>query len=109
MNGIRSPRAQPEGESGLEIGNRKRYKARFFQWFLPYGTRSVYGIQYPGPYPPVGGVWDRSEDSPKARRVKTTGRFGGPSLLRTPEGEPILPNTLAELKHDMDRRRLVRR
>src|SRR6478736_2316771 len=28
--------------------------------------------------------------------------------LRTPEGEPIPPNTLAELKHDMERRRLVR-
>jgi hypothetical protein len=28
--------------------------------------------------------------------------------LRTPEGEPIPPNTLVELKHDMERRRLVR-
>src|SRR6202030_3801297 len=28
--------------------------------------------------------------------------------LRTPEGEPIPPNTLADLKHDMERRRLVR-
>ena len=28
--------------------------------------------------------------------------------VRTPEGEPIPPNTLAELKHDMERRRLVR-
>jgi transposase len=28
--------------------------------------------------------------------------------LRTPEGEPIPPNTLAELKRDMERRRLVR-
>src|SRR5262250_1892720 len=28
--------------------------------------------------------------------------------LRTPEGEPVPPNTLAELKHDMERRRLVR-
>jgi hypothetical protein len=28
--------------------------------------------------------------------------------LRTPEGEPILPHTLAELKRDMERRRLVR-
>ncbi len=28
--------------------------------------------------------------------------------MRTPEGEPIPPNTLAELKHDMERRRLVR-
>ena len=27
--------------------------------------------------------------------------------LRTREGEPIPPNTLAELKHDMERRRLV--
>src|SRR6204780_479804 len=27
--------------------------------------------------------------------------------LRTPEGEPIPPNTLAELKHDMERRRLL--
>src|SRR5450432_1855356 len=27
--------------------------------------------------------------------------------LRTPEGEPIPPNTLAELKHDMERHRLV--
>jgi transposase len=27
--------------------------------------------------------------------------------LRTPEGEPIPPNTLAELRRDMDRRRLV--
>ena len=28
--------------------------------------------------------------------------------LRTPEGEPIPPNTLAELRRDMERRRLVR-
>jgi transposase len=28
--------------------------------------------------------------------------------LRTPDGEPIPPNTLAELRRDMDRRRLVR-
>jgi transposase len=28
--------------------------------------------------------------------------------LRTPEGEPIAPNTLAELRRDMERRRLVR-
>ena len=28
--------------------------------------------------------------------------------LRTPEGEPMPPNTLAELKRDMERRRLVR-
>jgi transposase len=28
--------------------------------------------------------------------------------LRTPEGEPIPPNTLAELKRDMERRRLLR-
>ena len=28
--------------------------------------------------------------------------------LRTPEGEPVPPNTLAELKHDMERRRVVR-
>src|SRR5450432_188916 len=27
--------------------------------------------------------------------------------LRTPEGEPILPNTLAELKRDMQRRRFI--
>ena len=27
--------------------------------------------------------------------------------LRTPEGEPIPPNTLAELRRDMERRRLV--
>src|SRR5580700_8889475 len=36
---------------------------------------------------------------------KAVGRLDG---LRTPEGEPIPPNTLAELKHDMERRRLVR-
>jgi transposase len=29
------------------------------------------------------------------------------SNLRTPEGEPISPNTLAELRRDMERRRLV--
>ena len=28
--------------------------------------------------------------------------------LRTPEDEPIPPNTLAELRRDMERRRLVR-
>jgi transposase len=28
--------------------------------------------------------------------------------LRTPEGEPIPPNTLSELHRDMERRRLVR-
>jgi transposase len=27
--------------------------------------------------------------------------------LRTPEGEPIPPNTLAELRRDMERRRLI--
>ena len=27
--------------------------------------------------------------------------------LRTPEGEPIPPNTLAELKRDMERRRFI--
>jgi transposase len=35
---------------------------------------------------------------------KATGRLDG---LRTPEGEPIPPNTLAELRRDMERRRLV--
>ena len=29
--------------------------------------------------------------------------------LRTPEGEPIPPNTMAELRRDMARRRLVRK
>jgi transposase len=28
--------------------------------------------------------------------------------LRTPEGEPVAPNTLSELRRDMERRRLVR-
>src|SRR5471032_1399984 len=41
--------------------------------------------------------------NPKLKRA--AGRLDG---LRTPEGEPIPPNTLAELKHDMERRRLVR-
>src|SRR4029453_1529416 len=36
---------------------------------------------------------------------KAAGRLDG---LRTPEGEPIPPNTLAELRRDMERRRLVR-
>jgi transposase len=35
---------------------------------------------------------------------KAAKRLGG---LRTPEGEPIPPNTLAELRRDMERRRLV--
>jgi transposase len=35
---------------------------------------------------------------------KAAGRLEG---LRTPEGEPIPPNTLAELRRDMERRRLV--
>jgi transposase len=35
---------------------------------------------------------------------KAAERLGG---LRTPEGEPIPPNTLAELRRDMERRRLV--
>jgi transposase len=35
---------------------------------------------------------------------KAADRLGG---LRTPEGEPIPPNTLAELRRDMERRRLV--
>jgi transposase len=35
---------------------------------------------------------------------KASERLGG---LRTPEGEPIAPNTLAELRRDMVRRRLV--
>jgi transposase len=36
---------------------------------------------------------------------KAADRVGG---LRTPEGEPIPPNTLAELRRDMERRRFVR-
>jgi transposase len=36
---------------------------------------------------------------------KAAERLGG---LRTPEGEPIPPNTLAELRRDMERRRFVR-
>src|SRR6202030_3055687 len=36
---------------------------------------------------------------------KAAGRLDG---LHTPEGEPIPPNTLAELRRDMERRRLVR-
>ena len=36
---------------------------------------------------------------------KAAGRLDG---LRTPEGEPIPPNALAELRRDMERRRLVR-
>jgi transposase len=36
---------------------------------------------------------------------KAAGRLAG---LHTPEGEPIPPNTLAELRRDMERRRLVR-
>ena len=39
-------------------------------------------------------------------KLKTAGAHL--ETLRTPEGEPIPPNTLAELKHDMERRRLVR-
>jgi transposase len=41
--------------------------------------------------------------NPKLKRA--TGRLDG---LRTPEGEPIPPNTSAELRRDMERRRLVR-
>jgi hypothetical protein len=40
--------------------------------------------------------------NPKLKRVTT--RLDG---LRTPEGEPIPPNALAELRRDMERRRLV--
>ncbi len=41
--------------------------------------------------------------NPKLKRA--AGRLEG---LRTPEDEPIPPNTLAELRRDMERRRLVR-
>jgi len=41
--------------------------------------------------------------NPKLKRA--TARLDG---LRTPEDEPIPPNTLAELRRDMERRRLVR-
>jgi transposase len=41
--------------------------------------------------------------NPKLKRA--AGRLDG---LRTPEGEPIPPNTSAELRRDMERRRLVR-
>jgi transposase len=41
--------------------------------------------------------------NPKLKRA--AGRVDG---LRTPEGEPIPPNTLAELRRDMERRRLIR-
>jgi transposase len=40
--------------------------------------------------------------NPKPKRA--TRRFDG---LRTPAGEPIPPNALAELRRDMERRRLV--
>jgi transposase len=40
--------------------------------------------------------------NPKLKRA--AGRLDG---LRTPEGEPIPPNTLAELRRDMERRRLI--
>src|SRR5439155_1057223 len=40
--------------------------------------------------------------NPKLKRAAE--RLDG---LRTPEGEPIPPNTLAELRRDMERRRLV--
>src|SRR6516225_24673 len=40
--------------------------------------------------------------NPKLKRA--AGRLDS---LRTPEGEPIPPNTLAELRRDMERRRLV--
>ena len=40
--------------------------------------------------------------NPKLKRATT--RLDG---LRTPEGEPIPPNALAELRRDMERRRLV--
>src|ERR1700760_4842477 len=41
--------------------------------------------------------------NPKLKRA--AGRLGD---LRTPEGEPIPPNTLAELRRDMERRHLIR-
>jgi transposase len=41
--------------------------------------------------------------NPKLKRA--AGRLDN---LRTPEGEPIPPNTLAELRRDMERRRLIR-
>jgi transposase len=41
--------------------------------------------------------------NPKLKRA--AGRLDD---LRTPEGEPIPPNTLAELRRDMERRRLIR-
>src|SRR5262249_57349012 len=40
--------------------------------------------------------------NPKLKRA--VGRLDS---LRTPEGEPIPPNTLAELRRDMERRRLI--
>jgi hypothetical protein len=40
--------------------------------------------------------------NPKLKRA--AGRLDS---LRTPEGEPIRPNTLAELRRDMERRRLI--
>src|SRR5262249_57451582 len=40
--------------------------------------------------------------NPKLKRA--AGRL---DTLRTPEGEPIPPNTLAELRRDMERRRLI--
>jgi hypothetical protein len=41
--------------------------------------------------------------------IQLAWRFSAERLdgLRTPEGEPIPPNTLAELRRDMVRRRLV--
>src|SRR5262249_60300969 len=43
-----------------------------------------------------------AEYNPKGKRA-----VGAFESLRTPEGEPIPPNTLAELRRDMERRRLI--
>src|SRR5258705_209105 len=71
----------PNGEHDSLIGERSRIVNRMKAALVRLGIRGF---------------------NPKLKRAST--RLDG---LRTPEGEPIPPNALAELRRDMERRRLV--
>src|SRR5436190_2481775 len=78
---LRGERDQPNRERESLVGERSRIVNRMKAALIRLGIRGF---------------------NPKLK--KAAGRLEG---LHTPEGEPIPPNTLAELRRDMVRRRLV--
>src|SRR5882724_6639881 len=82
----------------------------------PDAQRGPFWMPIRGPNPTPIDKQSRIVNRMKAALVRLGIRGFNPKLkkaverldgLRTPEGEPIPPNTLAELRRDMARRRLV--